>query len=263
MPLNVVYGYIVLDSICKAGSQSAIDSALHAISLDSLSMAMKIYYDIIEYDPILFMEYARASRNHAGYQVDIGTIGRTFLEVYRDRHPLSQLGEALLYTNYIYRVQIVSQSSIIDTTAKLLVRYYCAKARVLDKIKGGVLPDPSREIYSGGEEGNGFINIWWGHVEGNQTGVTIVDSAEYIAVREGYLEPGSEYIVLIDAFPIYVNDTDRGYRLSYSNYLGEYDNFVFPVRSGNVIDVDQYFEIGENIPLQEFIELVRGMRSRL
>jgi hypothetical protein len=224
---------------------------------------MRYYYDVIDYDPILFMEYARASSAYEEYRVGIPAILKRVLDAYSEVHEYEGSEELFIWTNYIYRVRVNSQSSTLDSTSRLITRNFCANVTVLDKIKGSILPDPSRETYSGGESGEGFMNIWWGQVEGGQPGVSIEDTSRYNAVRHEYLVPGYEYLVFIDADPIFISETEIGYLLCSSMSLKMSNSFAFPMQSGNVIDNANYFELGNEIPYSTIVQWIRSARNEM
>ncbi len=263
MPANVAYGYTLMDSLCRIGTESMIDSLLNVISSDTLSLLMKSYYDIIDYDPILFMEYARTSSDYEEYSIGIGKILNKVLDAYHQVHEYKGHEKLFTWAEYIYRVRVISQSSTLDSSMRLHIRYYCASVEVLDKIKGAVLPDPSREIYSGRKSVEGFMKIWWGQVEGGQVGAMIWDSVRYVAVREGYLVPGNEYVVFIDATPQFISDTDIGYLLKFSDALTKVNSFAYPVEHGNVIDAEGYFGTDEKIPYNDFVEWIKSARDAM
>ena len=263
MPPDVMHAYVVMDSLCRVGSERGIDSLLSTMAGDTLSLLMQRYYEVIDYDPILFMEYARASKTCASYQIDIPTILVKFLDAYHRVHQYEGHEELFIWTNYIYRIRVLSQSSRLDSSHKTIFRHFCANVEVLEKIKGSVLPDPSRQRYSGGDSGEAFMNILWGQDEGGQKGATIWDTARYVAVREGYLVPGNEYLVFIDALPVFLNETDVGYLLGFSGSLTKANSFAYPVQSGNVIDAEGYFGDRKEIPYDTFVKRIRAAKSSM
>ena len=131
MPINVVYGYILMDSLCRVGTESIIDSLLNTISSDTLSMIMKYYYDIIDYDPILLMEYARTSTVCDEYSIGIPEIMRKVLDKYHQYHEYDGHEELFTWAHFIYKIRVISQSSTVDSSNSVPIRYYCANVGVL------------------------------------------------------------------------------------------------------------------------------------
>ncbi len=262
MPLNVMYSYIVLDSICKVGTLQEVQSRLNLMSNDSIRLAMRYYYDVLDYDPILFHKYAMATIGDPNYPCSVPSFISTLFDLYQESADAGPKDNLLIWTSYIYHIRVRSQVARDDSNKHTKMRKFCARADVLNKLKGTVLPDPSRMEDGGTEQ----ITLWWGtEVPSWNNGIYIVDSTAAFNVAEGFLIPEHEYIVFVLAEPTHLNGSEnsQGYLLSGTYDSNELGTWVLPVINGMVIDDDGYFGIGTEIEVQTFKEFVRSWREHI
>jgi hypothetical protein len=259
MPTEVIYGYIVIDSVCKSASKEEIIQRLSNMAFDSIQIAMKCYYDMINYDPILFNEYAVYTSGSSNYLADVMTVYRALLDEYSSVRPLSEKDKLILWTPYIYHVRINSQSSRVDSAGKAILGKYCANATIIDAFKGLIVPDPSRQDDVPGE----MVNLWWGRELAGSRGATISDSVLYYQHREGFLVPGHEYIVFFDALTKFTDGGNRAYLLCNSPYSTEWMTWVLPVINGDVMDEGEYFGLGTNVQIQVFKDNIQTYRENI
>ncbi len=262
MPYDVMHPYIVLDSICKAHTLQEVQERLQVMSNDSIRIAMQYYYDILDYDPILFHKYAMATMSDSNYKCNVPDFVSAVFTKYQGFAVSGMKDNLLLWTSYIYYIRVRSQIAREDSNVYTKYRKFCARADVLNKIKGTVLPDPSRMDVGGTEQ----ITLWWGtEIPSLNNGIYIVDSTAAFNVAEGLLIPGNEYIVFVLAEPthLYGPDDSFAYLLSGSYDSNELGTWVLSVRNGKIIDKNEYFGIGAEIEVPVFKEYVRSWRDHI
>jgi hypothetical protein len=262
MPKNVMHPYIVLDSICKVYSLQEVQARLQVMSSDSIRIAMQYYYDVLDYDPILFHKYAMATMGDSNYQCNVPDFVKAVFTKYQGIAVSEMKDNLLLWTSYIYHIRVRSQVAREDSNRFTRMRKFCARAEVMNKLKGTVLPDPSRMDIGGVEQ----ITLWWGtEIPSWNNGIYIVDSIAAFNVAEGFLIPDNEYIVFVLAEPthLYGPDDSFGYLLSGAYDSNELGTWVLPVRNGKMIDKNEYFGIGAEIEVPVFKEYVRSWRDHI
>ncbi len=147
MPLDVLYGYIGLDSLVRFVDESAVDfgGMLNGwtLSNDTLTNALKYMYILRDYNPIILTQYLEETRmDDDKYKVHLSSLQSTLIRYTRNLLPESDKGafQALMSPDYILRVKILGT---IDSAQPIDVysgRYQIA-AEVLDTLKGQVFEE--------------------------------------------------------------------------------------------------------------------------
>jgi hypothetical protein len=174
-----------------------------------------------------------------------------------EQHELSTADWKMITSSYIYHVRIVSRSSRIDTSLRRITERYCSEAQVLRRFKGEVVPD-TRDCDPDAEK---IIMIKW-QLDLAGRGMAIADRDLHNSIRKNYLSPGSEYVVILDLWPSTLHTGERAYRLvMYSGGFGDGAiPTIYPVRDGMLIDEENAFSLGCEVPLDVFQSYVRSFR---
>jgi hypothetical protein len=156
MPVEVLIGYIAMDSIGRFYNDSAfravrgksLRDALYDLEPtdDTLQTIWKYLYKMIDYDPLKYNQFeSQQSINQPTNYFRSMLFGKILLEgSYKFDHPLKKRIASALVPDYILRVQVVSIdsmkatfSSFGDTSSYDDFKITCI---VLDTIKGKVIP---------------------------------------------------------------------------------------------------------------------------
>lgn len=149
MPYDILLSYIYLDSasrhIDRGEFRKYIDTLSHMN--DTLANTMKYYYKLVDYNPIIFRQYASETQldQKQRYDTPVSEIEESSLWEYREFTPdsIKNALYSMLLSEYILKVKITGIDSmkapntmwIGDTTT---YRYFQAECEVQDTIKGKV-----------------------------------------------------------------------------------------------------------------------------
>lgn len=147
MPLDVLIGYIALDSASRVSGTGYVDSisAVRPMN-DTILMMMKYAYEVVDYDPIRFLSYSYDFRS--GISCAPNTI-RMGMNTVIAKHSTNLREDLILLTSdIIAKVRITAVENIIDSGAKRSRDARIIGFTVVDTIKGRVLPNICAQITS-------------------------------------------------------------------------------------------------------------------
>ena len=298
MPLDILLGYIIADSI-SAHSRAMLptneDERNFIKNLssggDTLNYALKYMYRLADYNPMLFYHFTQGQVSKRS----LDAIEREIIaRVHNDCDKSFCKKAMLLHPHYILHVR-VNETQLLsykhfdgedyyDVPRHYLVNAYCS---VLDTIKGQVLPDISTcFVVSEKELENGTVimpiitpvsqiigvntprtnfafdyNPQWTRANRQWTKPMFDSEGNH------WVMPEREYIVLLrprfycgEPFtaPSAGNPSTRTYYYSLMPVAGDLSGGMFPIKDGNVIDEGNDFGWGEVIPLDVFKTNLRG-----
>ncbi|MFA6235617.1 MAG: hypothetical protein WC824_15720 [Bacteroidota bacterium] len=259
MPAEVRAAYGRIDSLCREKYPYDVLPWLSVLSGAMVDELLQLYKRIREYDPILWHEYYNAAAWSSAYR----TNPRQFIEFCFDaderlhQHVISAAGEKLIASSYIYHVRIERRSSSMDTTRRAIYEQFCSEALVLRRFKGEVVPD-SREC---DDDADRYILIEWASRLPGRGDAIVVDWDRYRKSREEYLNPGAEFLVILDLWLVRLDDGERAYQLVLTGSHCNLTPSVFPIQNGMIIDDENVFKLGCAIPLEVFQQYERSFRE--
>jgi|GEM_PF-2029253 len=157
MPIDVLFGYIALDSLSKFYNDSIfiairghnLSTAFMKLepSNDTLHSIWKYLYKMMDYNPIIFRQYLNElciSQNgniKYNFFYDVGVL---LAKSHYIEHPLKKRIASAMIPDYILKVQVVRIDSMKAPIASYgdtsKYKYYNISCIVLDTIKGKVIP---------------------------------------------------------------------------------------------------------------------------
>lgn len=268
MPLDVLIGYIALDSICRNVEKEEFESRVRNMTLDSLKYGLKYLQRIANYDRLLYGQYNRATYKREGYKIWPNEAYGLILEQFRQRTQLDRTDSLLLQAMYIYHVRPIDQ--IVFTTPWVFapdtarVEIYCTKLEVLDVVVGDILPNSCRNLKHivSSPQALGCITVSWSRRHPEDT-FDRHDSLFQESRGPGLLEIGKEYIALFEVHTGVLADTAgsgaESYDITIDYRIGRYahETFILPIEQGIVIDQYNSFGLGEVMPVASFKDRLR------
>jgi hypothetical protein len=153
MPVDIIIGYIALDSLLRFTSERSVDSLLNQWTTlnDTLKWAVKYLYKLNDYNPIIFNQYMSEVLLHQTVDLTEGKyiltlnhlkyiLSEKFRKTYSNSNKLAFY--SMLYADYILRVRILSIDSLTNYTSALQYTSFKANVQILDTLKGRVFPQP-------------------------------------------------------------------------------------------------------------------------
>lgn len=166
MPIDILLGYIYLDSLLKSSTNHTLDSMLNTMnsSNDTLKYALKYLYRLVDYYPVIFKQYANEInfyQNRGPRKIKIiGATGDTlsptvgpysvnliklkskieekFKDVFLGQSKLAYY--SMFLADYILRVHIINIDSILCKNVSSSYYRYNVTASIIDTLKGKVIP---------------------------------------------------------------------------------------------------------------------------
>ncbi|MFA6234079.1 MAG: hypothetical protein WC824_07795 [Bacteroidota bacterium] len=257
MPLNVLATYIVADTLCKSFDFSVIDSIADALSADSIDIAYRAIIAAQDYNPLLF-KHALFKTTMIGEDNYSSNYGALFKGI--ERNYFSRVRPAARYDSIrfkasggIYHVKVRNQESVRDSTNPSPSFYayqdnFHAELQVLAPIIGintnfNCIDDASGATYPC------LYTSWVRYPIEHEP--KIFSEMDYEKIGPGLLIPGREYIVLLTAWARNLT-SDGGIEFQV------YPNIVLSVSDGIVLDPDNFFGLGTEFILRQFIDTVRS-----
>lgn len=140
MPLDVLIGYIVLDSLKKGIPRDEFNAVQKHITYnDTLKTILKYLYILKDEDPLLFEQNLYALRQDYSPVVP-GDLVMALFSVLDVKSPRPVSDELLAFSSIIARVRVVDTVSIYDPDAFSVKTCVSVRCEVLDLIKGRRLP---------------------------------------------------------------------------------------------------------------------------
>jgi len=173
MPLDIMFTYVVADSICRFAPQKDVTNLMKSWSSmnDTLRYAAKYLYRMMDYNPIIFRQYQDQvtllrKSPFKTYFIDVRNgIQRKFAQFVPPQE--KNAVNAALGAEYILRVQVVKIDSMPDKLVAGQIRYRVT-AKVLDTLKGQVYqPAPCNSGHAILDNGSPYPCIYFQYGEHN------------------------------------------------------------------------------------------------
>ncbi len=264
MPYDVLIGYIALDTIAYHSNKLDYYNFIERQTFnDTLQKIMRYYYEISDYNPILFAQSIRYWDSLI--QVTPLEMQKYFNEKVGKVSPTPYLDRALLEHEYILHI------SVTDTLYNQIPDYpgasseiYNITATVLDTIKGRVFPScktltvmPDSSYGELQEFPSSCVQFLyspaWGFWKGHSMHRIEDDNGN------AWVKKNKEYIVFINLGIVCTTPTNDYYTMS---PLGlpykSYTFLMFPIENGIVIDPGNEFGFGYNLTVQQWKTALRN-----
>jgi hypothetical protein len=245
MPIDVIIGYIALDSLSK---NVDIEDFYRFMSRqtynDTIKTMMRYFYKMIEYNPEKYNNY---SDNSQPKKFSIMNYDHSFFDYVKRISPNTYLDATLLASYVIAKVTVNSVTNYIDTIAVHAKTSRIVTAQVDSIFKGKPL------VNCGGQ--------------------FIVEPSDYHCIKFEYatewfentnpgfeMSPGQSYFIFFDYRLVCQTDF-----LSYVTLLplGSIDSktwSIYPIVNGNLIDIYNELGFGTNVNLNAFYN---GLTNRI
>lgn len=259
MPMDIIIGYLLADSIAKIATLNEIDQYLEeGISHDYLKQAMKYAYILNNYDPVLFAQWGGIDSTN-DYICSIGHVRQSLISYVARMLPGGKLFATLLSSDFIAHVRVQSVSRTIDSSAGWARHANLVHAEILESIKGEWLPicnnydevsfadagSYKQRAYPGGCIEFDYRDEWERAIN-----PLLTKGATNFA---GWVEEGDEFIVFLKLVAVsgFADDT-----LHYSSYklttspatlIYSTNGSMYKVVDGIVVDENNDFGFGMEI----------------
>lgn len=141
MPLDVLNGYIIFDSICRTASNNAVDSLYDIATYSDTSRKMlKYLYGMVDYNPMLFYSWEQTFAGSHHYKTGPVYLYDLFLNHVWKTYPDTGRSAVLGGSDLILHIRVIDTATRIDTNAVLARQSIVVRYQVIDTIKGKVLP---------------------------------------------------------------------------------------------------------------------------
>ena len=146
MPLEVVIGYIYIDSLRKQWSRDVDSFFGRMTNSDTLRQALKYLYNVDDYDPIKFLNYRRTSpqpRSGPTYHTSGELIRADLLEQAGRVLPDTERTKMICYADVIARIVVTGLEPRYNNSKGAsdgFPNQIIVSSEVVDTIKGRVLP---------------------------------------------------------------------------------------------------------------------------
>lgn len=283
MPLDVLIGYIAMDSLGRFYNDSAF-RAVRGKSLyreleelkpsnDTLHTFWKYWYQMMDFDPIRFQQYlieqylTQNNKYSFRFTYDVAyLLGKS----HKLNHPLRKRIAAALIPDFILKVQVVGIDSMKapinsygDTST---YKFYDIKCIVLDTIKGKVIPkesisnDLNQKKTEQTKNNTGYFHFVISTNSYPQTRLSShsviyfpkIDSLIFDTEKEIMrVHNGQELIIFVNCINSHYTKTEDYFQI-YTSL--EASNGVLPIVNGLISDVNKVWSDSTWIPYNIFKE---------
>ncbi len=271
MPLDVLIGYIAMDSVSSNGNyKNLINFIARQTYNDTLRKIMRYWYKTKDYDPIKYQLYLfQGCQNEHIIKSNIETM---ILNEMKKVSPQRFIDETLIASDIIAHIRVVDTVKREDTTAIIAKTSYIATCKILDTIKGKVIPECKDLTINfpailEKKNNNKFQNIAPGsciqfeYCLEWERGEKF--SELYLIDTNGlpWIKKDKEYIVFLETRIVCVddsNDSNIYYTLFPLRMNHSYSVSMYPINNGFVVDPYNEFGFGTLVPVSEFKNALRG-----
>lgn len=271
MPIDVMIGYIALDSVVMNGRYNQLYNFIGNLSYgDTLKKIMRYWYQLIEWDPYRFHTYCTYSRFKFP-KINLNEIIWSLTQRIKRVSPQPFIDIALLTSSVIAHIKVIDTTFFYDPSGGCS-HLYAVSCIILDTLKGRILPKCT-EYYSNNNnlilsslQPNCLIFDYclsWN--KGQNWDVVVQDSSLYLFDEEGkpWIKKGEEYIVFLqedlicdDSLGIYYSFGPAGLPMSY--YF-----CMYPIKDGIVYDYKNEFGLGTMVQVNSFKAFLRQKINEL
>ena len=267
MPLDVLVGYIYLDSI-RRGYTHHIDTVISDLTnSDTLKYALKYLYELDDYSPLLFEQYCESTPSPFYYKSS-GTMMRAKL-MKRIAGILSdtQRTEMICYANIIAHIHVTKIDTVYDSASTAYPNQMVVTCEVVDTIKGHILPS-CEDVYGnhhGGISPQSVPNcLQFGYspqepLQGSIGDIGYTTATMSDSLGNPWVKLGADYIAFLS---IYFVGSDSNY-LYYTVAPPKYhttQGSLYQINGGHVSDPNNDLGLGSNATTSSFIS---GLRAKI
>jgi hypothetical protein len=284
--------YIIMDSVLRnpPGTAAAIgnilrrlDSGLISADNDTLNYACKYLYTLSDYDPLRFFTFMTTPRRDG--RLPAMAYYNDLCEQFVLKNPNGEQKNRILKSFFILHIYVDTTTLFVyDTTAnEVLKDFTIVYAKVLDTIKGQILPDANNAFVALGTQpleqnineassfnskratlsrpNTNYANIVFDYCNqwllgGGDAYITLEDGSVlgsmYDENGNPWVKPHNEYIVLLAPNPECVYDTTNLMYYALWPVGGSYSHGMYPIKDGKVLDAGNVWGWGTSVPINEF-----------
>lgn len=285
MPPDVIYTYMAIDSLSKlAISFNGIsDIVKTTLSFDTLEVLLRCLNSTINYDPLLFRDYLTLGYFlNEDYDVKPGALYSIFENAIYEKYGWNAELPYVTFADLIYEIEVVDvyediggrTDSLLDS---VLEDHICIQAKVLAAIKGGsAVSICNEDNIVGNCIQFTYKKGWWTSSDPNSDVETLLVDLDSIGVDEDgkiiYSEtlsesnqvfasvhdvnPGDKYIIFCKIYKEYSVHNGAAEFICYPYLHHQKDGGMFKVIDDNVIDRDNFFGLGQEVPVSQFVNFV-------
>ncbi len=267
MPLNVLIGYVGFDSLARHADKDAVNKTLRNLTYsDTAKYAAKYLYEIVDYNPVKFFQWAYTSPQTGMYKNAPANVRKRFAARLDSIAPKSLNAIPLLMSDVIAHIKVTSVMSSVDQTASLAKSAQLVTSYILDTIKGRKVPDcitssfkssgdPNLERASGGCLQFDYRLEWprFNH----SSRLSYEDSTLLDGQRTPWVKTNTEYIVFLMFGNLQRDDT---YNYATMTPVVGWGTTVcmYPVIGGRVYDPYDDFGYGTGLTVAQFTAALRN-----
>lgn len=238
MPLDVLIGYVAMDSLTKnVDIEDFNEFMMHQQYNDTLRTMMRYLYQMIEYNPEKYLNYI-----HNGHpnKFSPGDYDQLFYQFLIMDSPQPILEASLLASFTIAKITIIDIHNYIDTTAKW-AKTNCTVTAKLDSIfKGHSMlncsnPPPIEEPI-------------------NQKCIKFEIAKEWFQDTTLYnsILPGESFFVFFENRFVCTTETSSYFTIFPLRFVGSLNNSIYPIINNELIDTNNELGFGTNVELSIF-----------
>jgi hypothetical protein len=266
MPLDVLIGYIVMDSISTYGNNDEVMSFINRQTYnDTLRKIMRYWYKTVDYDPVKYQIYSFQGCPHE--YVIKNSIESKILNRIKLTSPKKFIDQTLIASYIIAHIRVTDTLKREDETAITAKTAYIVNCIVLDTIKGKVIPackdlivnfpailekkpdDNLQNVLPGSCLQFEYCIEW---PRGGDYNLDMLDSD-----GKPWIKKDKEYIVFLETRIVCFTDNNIYYTLAPLRLNDSFSGSMYPVNNGFVVDPYNEFGFGTSVPVEEFKDSLR------
>jgi len=287
MPLDVLIGYIVIDSLMKVKTRDEIEKYIDTLSYsnDTLRRIMKYLYTIVDFDPIRFRRYTVGTR--AGAIADdiitrVCGVPGAQTGSYPGVSPQKDLDRALLGSDIIAQIKVNEVEDYQNSNSKRVVT-----AEIIESIKGKNIPQcvPHGGVFTDLPENQLAINQAvngsclqfsfpkrWLQISTVRGMCDVINFTPYDSVKQTFrIEKDREYIIFLAMSYVCYSSTSTYFSitpLTKRNCLRDGSQTIrtllaLPIENGKVNEGGSDLGIGSNLTPTQYIAKLKERRDQI
>ena len=265
MPYEVLLGYVALDTVCYYGNSDEFAEFMSRQEYnDTLKTLMKYYYDVVDWDPLKFMQ----SRYYwdTAMKITVSNVSEGLDYLIKKKSDNPYLDYILCRTDIIAHVLIKDTVSWTNNSADEFsgAKYGATvECELIEPIKGKVIPEifvpqplnkknklPEIQGKTTADSGKTLIfNYCYGWKRKSENG-------EFLTMRDStgapWVKKGKEYIVFLNFVIDCVDDSSIYYHLRTIGFTKSSTGLIYPIENGIVISPLDDFGFGTGLTVSEF-----------
>ena len=273
MPYDVMIGYIGFDSLTKSLNSRQLHNYLDTLYWgDTIKYAMKFFYEMVDYDPILFYRYLVSASWPR--KLIPSTLTSSFYEKISLVSPHPLLDMVLCASSLIAHIYVNDTMTVIDPSGGWAVHSIIVTSNIIEVIKGTNIPEclnlypanferktKKNDIHSINDSCLQF-NYRLELPLDNRTETTRANSH---GMRDSsglpWVKSGKEYIVFLELLMI-CGDSTSLYLTLRPIYAGSCGT-IYPIENNIVYDPNDDYGFGVGKTTDEFIMALRNRINQI